>query len=90
MSLYWAEALAIQDNDLDLKEEFKDVYNSLLNNEHQIVDELNNIQGHKIDLKGYYLPDETEVIKSMRPSETLNSILSEMLNKSQVTVKSSL
>ena len=90
LALYWAEALAIQDNDTELKEEFKEVYNSLLTNEHQIVDELNNIQGHKIDLKGYYLPSETEVIKSMRPSETLNSILSEMLNKSQVTVKSSL
>lgn len=90
LALYWAEALAIQDNDIELKEEFKEVYNSLLTNEHQIVDELNNIQGHKIDLRGYYLPSETEVIKSMRPSETLNSILSEMLNKSQVTVKSSL
>ena len=90
LALYWAEALAIQDNELELKEEFTEVYNSLLTNEHQIVDELNNIQGYKIDLKGYYLPDESEVIKSMRPSETLNSILNKMLNKSQVTVKSSL
>ena len=90
LALYWAEALAIQDNDLELKEEFTEVFNNLLTNEHQIVDELNNIQGHKIDLKGYYLPDESEVIKSMRPSETLNSILSKMLNKTQVTVKSSL
>jgi isocitrate dehydrogenase len=90
LALYWAEALAIQDNELELKEEFTEVYNNLLTNEHQIVDELNNIQGHKIDLKGYYLPDESEVIKSMRPSETLNSILNKMLNKSQVTVKSSL
>ena len=90
LALYWAEALAIQDNELELKEEFIEVYNSLLTNEHQIVDELNNIQGYKIDLKGYYLPDESEVIKSMRPSETLNSILNKMLNKSQVTVKSSL
>ena len=90
LALYWAEALAIQDNELELKEEFIEVYNSLLTNEHQIVDELNNIQGYKIDLKGYYLPDESEVIKSMRPSETLNSLLNKMLNKSQVTVKSSL
>ncbi len=90
LALYWAEALAIQDNELELKEEFTEVYNSLLTNEHQIVDELNNIQGYKIDLKGYYLPDESEVIKSMRPSETLNSLLNKMLNKSQVTVKSSL
>ena len=90
LALYWAEALAIQDNELELKEEFTEVYNNLLTNEHQIVDELNNIQGHKINLKGYYLPDESEVIKSMRPSETLNSILNKMLNKSQVTVKSSL
>ena len=43
LALYWAEALAIQDNELELKEEFIEVYNSLLTNEHQIVDELNKI-----------------------------------------------
>ena len=82
--------MANQDHDQELKEEFKLVFNNLSNNEHQIVDELNNIQGHKINLGGYYLPNEEEVVKAMRPSETLNSILNEMLNNSQVTVKSSL
>lgn len=90
LALYWSEALANQDHDQELKEEFKLVFNNLSNNEHQIVDELNNIQGHKINLGGYYLPNEEEVVKAMRPSETLNSILNEMLNNSQVTVKSSL
>jgi isocitrate dehydrogenase len=75
LALYWAEALANQNKDNDLKEEFTSIYNALSSKEEQIVAELINCQGEPVDIEGYYFPNETLTSSAMRPSETLNSIL---------------
>jgi len=75
LAMYWAEALAGQDQDSELKTKFSEVSAKLEESESQIVDELNSAQGVKIDMKGYYLPDENVLAKAMRPSKTFNSIL---------------
>ncbi len=54
---------------------FKDVAKSLASNEKSIFAELNAIQGHPLDLGGYYLPDENLANNAMRPNETFNRII---------------
>ena len=76
LALYWAEALANQNSDTDLKEEFSNIYKNLSENEAKIVSELNNIQGSKVNIGGYYQPIEDLVNDAMRPNTTFNSILS--------------
>ncbi len=75
LTLYWAEALANQDKDPELKAKFTPVAQALRENEAKIVDELNSAQGHAVDIGGYYQPDEEKASKAMRPSPTFNSIL---------------
>jgi len=75
LSMYWAEALANQNEDADLKSAFEGVANEMNNSESTIVDELNKAQGVEIDLNGYYFPDANKASDAMRPSSTLNSIL---------------
>ena len=75
LALYWAEAIAAQDEDIELKTKFADLEKSLSDNEKVIVDELNAAQGSSVDIKGYYLPEEELATQAMRPSATLNSIL---------------
>lgn len=75
LALYWAEALASQQQDEDLKNHFTAVAENLQKNEERILQELNGIQGSPVDIGGYYKPDEQKTSKAMRPSETLNGIL---------------
>lgn len=75
LASYWAEALAAQDKDAGLKEQFTPVAESLLSNEETIVAELNDAQGVSVDINGYYFADIALASKEMRPSETLNSII---------------
>jgi len=75
LSLYWAQALAEQDRDKELQKVFSPVAKSLVENESAIVNELNKIQGVKIDIGGYYKPDEKKTSEAMRPSKTFNDIL---------------
>lgn len=75
LALYWAEALANQTKNPDLKSEFKDIAKKLADNELAIVNELNQIQGKAISIGGYYEPNESLINNAMRPSKTLNSIL---------------
>lgn len=75
LSLYWAQALAEQDRDKELQKVFSPVAKSLADNESAIVNELNKIQGVKIDIGGYYKPDEKKTSEAMRPSKTFNDIL---------------
>ena len=75
LTMYWAEALASQTTDADLQATFKSVYESLKANESKITAELINVQGVKVDIGGYYLPDQELASKAMRPSETFNGIL---------------
>lgn len=76
LALYWAEALASQTTDAGLKDHFSPLAQSLRENEEKIVQELNDAQGNPVDLGGYYLLDEDKAVAAMRPSQTLNSILS--------------
>ncbi|MEZ4620599.1 MAG: NADP-dependent isocitrate dehydrogenase [Caldilineaceae bacterium] len=75
LALYWAQALAAQDKDAELKAKFTPVAKALAENEAQILDELNAAQGAPVDIGGYYQPNDEKASKAMRPSETLNRIL---------------
>ncbi|MEM7386680.1 MAG: NADP-dependent isocitrate dehydrogenase, partial [Verrucomicrobiota bacterium] len=75
LALYWAQALAAQEEDADLKAEFTPMAEALAANEQAIIDELNAIQGKPVDLGGYYLPDEDKAVPAMRPSAVLNEII---------------
>ena len=75
LSLYWAEALAAQTKDEELKAEFTGIASSLLENEKTIINELIIIQGKGVDTDGYYLPNSKKTDIAMRPSATLNRIL---------------
>jgi len=75
LALYWAQALAAQDDDADLKAHFETVAQQLSDNELRIVNELNSVQGVAVDMGGYYRPDKAKVSAAMRPSATLNAIL---------------
>ncbi|HIP36264.1 MAG TPA: NADP-dependent isocitrate dehydrogenase [Crocinitomix sp.] len=75
LALYWAEALARQTKDVDLKSIFAKVYDDLKANESKIVNELNEVQGQSVNLGGYYKPNEEKLNTIMRPSTTFNSII---------------
>ena len=75
LAMYWAEALANQDKNADLKAEFSEIASAMKENEDKIVGELNAAQGSPVNIDGYYKPDEALVYKEMRASETLNSII---------------
>ena len=77
LALYWAEALANQSTDASLKTEFSSLFEQLSKKESVIVGELNEIQGNPVNIGGYYEPNENLVNQAMRPSKTLNSILSQ-------------
>jgi isocitrate dehydrogenase len=75
LALYWAQELAQQSDDADLAARFEPLAQALSDNEQQIVDELNAVQGESVDIDGYYHPDTDKVAAAMRPSETLNEAL---------------
>jgi isocitrate dehydrogenase len=73
LMLYWAQALAKQNDNIELKTHFETLAKTLLDNEAQIISELNAVQGHPVALNGYYFADEQLESQAMRPSATLNS-----------------
>ena len=75
LAMYWAEALANQNKDQDLRTIFSKVASNLKEQESKILEELKNAQGASQNIGGYYLPNTKLVVKAMRPSETLNGIL---------------
>lgn len=75
LSLYWAEALANQTKDADLKATFEPLFKSLTDNEAKIVQELIDAQGKTQDIGGYYNPDDVKGAQAMRPSVTFNNAL---------------
>ena len=75
LALYWAEALAAQGKETTLSQEFTPIAKALRQNEAQIVEELMQVQGEKVDIHGYYHPQEEKTYQVMRPSKTLNSII---------------
>ncbi len=75
LAMYWAEALAAQGKDAELKARFTKVAKTLQENEAKINAELLGAQGKPVDLGGYYQPDPVKTSKAMRPSATLNAIV---------------
>lgn len=75
LALYWSEALANQNDDAELKSYFSDVYSKLAENKDEIVQHLLDVQGDKMDINGYYFPDEALVTEKMRPCKILNAII---------------
>ncbi len=75
LALYWAQALAEQDLDLDLKQKFEPIAKQLAENEEAIMNDLISAQGVAVDLAGYYHPDTETTSKLMRPSQLLNSLI---------------
>lgn len=78
LAMYWAEALANQNKDQDLRAIFSKVASDLKEQESIIIDELNNAQGSPQDIGGYYKPDAQLAGDAMRPSKALNGILASM------------
>lgn len=76
LAMYWAEALAAQDKDADLKAQFTGLAADMAGNEEKIMDELNDVQGSPMDIDGYYFPSPEKASEAMRPSETFNNLLS--------------
>ena len=75
LAKFWAEALANQDEDAELKAKFAPLAQALAANEDKIVAELAAVQGKAVDIGGYYKVDPSKVDTVMRPSATLNEIL---------------
>jgi isocitrate dehydrogenase len=75
LALYWAQAIAEQAGDQDLKARFSKLAQELGDNEARIVDELIGVQGSPNDIGGYYHPDSERTSKAMRPSAIFNAIM---------------
>jgi isocitrate dehydrogenase len=75
LALYWAQALANQNEDKELAEKFAQISKSLEENEAKILEELLSVEGKPQDIGGYYKPDSEKTQKAMRPSDTLNKII---------------
>ena len=75
LALYWAQELANQNEDLELKAEFSKIASALETNEYKIIKELNEIQGNAMNIGGYFEPNDVLADAAMRPNSTLNSII---------------
>ncbi|MFT4636194.1 MAG: isocitrate dehydrogenase [Arenicella sp.] len=75
LAMYWAEAIASQDQDSVLKAQFTTLFEQLKSNEEAILAELSAAQGSAVDIEGYYSPSEEKADLAMRPSTTFNSII---------------
>jgi isocitrate dehydrogenase len=75
LALYWAQALAKQSEDAELKARFEKLAKVLSDNEQKIVGELAAAQGKPVDIGGYYHPDQKKTEAAMRPSATFNAAL---------------
>jgi isocitrate dehydrogenase len=78
IALYWAESLAAQDQNLELKSKFAELAQILKEKESQILLELSAVQGQSVDIGGYYFPDPDKAIQALRPSQTLNEAISSL------------
>lgn len=79
LAMYWAQELAAQDTDAEMKALFAPMAAALASNEDAIVAELNGAQGSPMDVGGYYHPNDELAAKAMRPSATLNAIIDGMM-----------
>jgi isocitrate dehydrogenase len=75
LAMYWAEGLANQNKNIELKTAFSKITSELKANENKIVSELNEIQGNSLNIGGYYQPNDNLATSAMRPNSTFNTIL---------------
>jgi len=75
LALYWAQALANQSKNEELKVHFSEIATQLKTNESKINEELIDAQGKSQEIDGYYKPNFEKLDRAMRPSETFNQIL---------------
>jgi isocitrate dehydrogenase len=75
LTLYWAQALAAQSTDAELKAIFTPVAKALTEQESQIAEELIAAQGKPVDIGGYFAPQTDKANAALRPSPTLNHII---------------
>jgi isocitrate dehydrogenase len=75
LAMYWAQALAEQNENQELKNEFSKMAQELTTNESKIVEDLSKAQGPQQDIGGYYHPDPAKTSNALRPSVTFNRIL---------------
>lgn len=75
LALYWAQGIANQDKNAELKAQFTPIAKALSNNKEKIITELNEIQGQAVNIGAYYQPNDAIASEAMRPSTTLNTIL---------------
>ena len=78
LAMYWAQALAAQDEDAEWKDRFGKVATELATYEARIVEELLAAQGKPVDIGGYFKPDRARTEQQMRPSATFNAIIDGM------------
>ena len=76
LTMYWAQALAAQSKDAEMKARFEPVATALTENEAKIDAELLAAQGSPVDIGGYYHPSDEKTANAMRPSATFNAIIS--------------
>ncbi|KZS85290.1 NADP-dependent isocitrate dehydrogenase [Mycobacterium persicum] len=75
LAMYWAQELAAQNEDQQLREHFAPLADALAKNEETIIAELAAVQGEEADIGGYYAPDREKTTAVMRPSKTFNDAL---------------
>ena len=75
LAMYWAEGIANQNKNQELKSSFSKISTDLKQNEEKIISELNQIQGKPSNIGGYYQPDDSLANTAMRPNSTFNTIL---------------
>lgn len=78
LSVYWAQALADQDQDAEMKARFTPIAQQLNEKAIEIDQELIDCQGEPVDVGGYFRPDPMKAAKAMRPSATYNAIIDNM------------
>ncbi|OHD90664.1 NADP-dependent isocitrate dehydrogenase [Sulfuricurvum sp. RIFCSPLOWO2_12_FULL_43_24] len=76
LAQYWSKALAEQTTDAELASRFAPIAKTLVDNEAKIMEELLAVEGKVQEIGGYYHPDIAKVTAAMRPSATLNAIIS--------------
>lgn len=79
LTLFWAQALAAQNDDAALKAQFASLAKTLTDNEEKIVAELNAVQGKPVDIGGYYFANPELTSKAMRPSATFNAAIAALV-----------
>ncbi|MEA5489719.1 MULTISPECIES: NADP-dependent isocitrate dehydrogenase [Pseudanabaena] len=78
IALYWAQALAEQNQNLELQSKFAELAKILADKESQIIQELSAVQGQSVDIGGYYFADCDKASQAMRPSQTLNEAINSL------------